>query len=357
MKTVTCVVIAVVVLAVAALAQTPTAVRPAKRSEPTGEPTYEGRIEGDTIEECWTIPSLPFFDTGNTCAYANDYDEVCPYVGSTAPDVVYAYEPPYDMCVSISLCDSYYDTKVYIYQDVVGNVPWPDGCNDDNFNCVDPPVSYTSWIESLELFAGNTYYIVVDGYGGDCGDYVLEMTEVDCPVPCDVICVGVPEGEPTCYDDYVDNYNGGCNSEGWAWSSIPVSPDPSVVCGESGVYAFGGSTYRDTDWYLISPYVYPCGDVPISITVEAEFGVIFGFVEGVPECIAPAFYSYTTAAECTPTTLTEYLPCVPIAIFVSTDSWDPAYTCGLEYSLTVEGYGDPTPVENMSWGRVKSLYR
>jgi len=45
---------------------------------------------------------------------------------------------------------------------------------------------------------------------------------------------------------------------------------------------------------------------------------------------------------------------------VSTDEWDPAYTCGLEYSLVVEGYTehcDPTPVENMSWGRVKSLYR
>jgi hypothetical protein len=345
MKIATCVAIAVAVLAGAALAQPPTAARPAKHSESTGEPTYEGRIEGDTIEECWTIPSLPFTGTGNTCAYANDYDEVCPYAGSTAPDVVYAYEPPYDMCVSISLCDSYYDTKVYVYEDVVGNVPI-DGCNDDNLNCVDPPVSYTSWIESVEIFAGHVYYIVVDGYYAACGDYVLYMEEVECPVPCDVICVGVPEGEPTCYDDYVDNYNGGCNSDPNIFSIQPLGN--TTVCGESGVYSFGTSTYRDTDWYLLSPYFYPCGDVPVSITVEAEFGVIFGFVEGVPECIAPAFYSYTTAAECTPTTLTEYLPCVPIAIFVSTDSWDPAYSCGLEYSLTVEGYGDSTPVENMS---------
>ena len=100
--------------------------------------------------------------------------------------------------------------------------------------------------------------------------------------------------------------------------------------------------------------------MPISITVEAEFGVLFGFVEGIVDCIAPAFLSYTSAAECTPTTLTEYLPCGSFAIFVSTDEWDPAYACGLEYSLTVEGYTehcDPTPVENMSWGRVKSLYK
>jgi hypothetical protein len=100
--------------------------------------------------------------------------------------------------------------------------------------------------------------------------------------------------------------------------------------------------------------------VPISITVEAEFGVLFGFVEGVPECTAPGFVSYAFADQCTPSTLTEYLPCGSFAIFVSTDSWDPAYACGLEYSLTVEGYTehcDPTPVENMSWARVKSLYR
>jgi hypothetical protein len=353
MRTVTCVAIAVAVLAATALAQTPTAVRPAKHSETIGEPSYGGRIEGDTMEECWTIPSLPFFDTGNTCGFTFDYDEMCPY-GSSSPDVVYCYSPPHDMCVSISLCDSYYDTKVYIYQDVAGNVPWPDGCNDDNFDCVDPPVSYTSWIESVELFAGHTYYIVVDGYGGQCGDYVLAVDEIDCPGPCDVICVGVPEGEPTCYDGYDDQYNGGCSS--LTWSYIPAGPSPIVVCGEGGVFDHGGLTYRDTDWYLI----YPCGGVPISITVEAEFGVLFGFVGGVPECIEPGFISFALADECTPTTLTEYLPCASVAIFVATDTWDPAYVCGLEYSLTVEGYTeqcDPTPVENMSWARVKSLYR
>ena len=88
MKTAMCVVIAVAVLAGAAVAQIPTAARPEKHSETTGEPTYEGRIEGDTIEECWTIPSLPFTDTGNTCAYAHDYDEGCPYYGSASAEVV-----------------------------------------------------------------------------------------------------------------------------------------------------------------------------------------------------------------------------------------------------------------------------
>ena len=353
MKTVACVVTAVAVLAAAAFAQTPTAVRPAKQSETVGEPSYEGRIEGDTIEECWTIPSLPFFDTGNTCGYANDYDESCPYGSSLSPDVVYCYSPPHGMFVSISLCDSYYDTKVYVYEDE-WTPGFPLACNDDNFSCFEPPVPYTSWLDTVEMGPGHTYYIVIDGYGGDCGDYVLEVNEIVLPPPCDVICVGVPEGEPTCYDGSDDYYNGGCSS--LTWSYIPAGPGPIVYCGEGGVFDYGGATYRDTDWYLI----YPCGGVPISITVEAEFGVLFGFVEGVPECTDHAFISYAFADECTPTTLTEYLPCASVAIFVSTDTWDPAYTCGLEYSLTIEGYTehcDPTPVENTSWGKVKSLYR
>jgi hypothetical protein len=42
---------------------------------------------------------------------------------------------------------------------------------------------------------------------------------------------------------------------------------------------------------------------------------------------------------------------------VSTDSWDPAYECGIEYSLTIEGYSPFVPVDALSWGRVKALYR
>ncbi len=259
------------------------------------------------------------------------------------------------MCVSISLCNSYYDTKVYVYEDVVGNLV-DDGCNDDNFDCVSPPVSYTSWLPTVQLLAGHVYYIVVDGYGLSYGDYVLEMEETDVPCgPCDVVCVGIPEGEPTCYDNYNDMYNGGCNATPDVFQIQPVG-SPVTICGESGVFAFGATTYRDTDWYQI----YPCGGVPITLTVTAEFGVLFGFVSGIGDCVAPAFTTYTTAAKCTPTSITEYLPYGPVAIFVSTDAWDPTYTCGLEYSLTIEGYTehcDPTPVEATTWTTIKSLYR
>ncbi|MCK4915351.1 MAG: hypothetical protein KAS89_04225, partial [Candidatus Eisenbacteria sp.] len=63
-----------------------------KESHPTGVPTYEGRVEGDTIEDPFVIDDLPFLGSGDTCPFAHDYDEVCPYTGSAAPDVVYRYD-------------------------------------------------------------------------------------------------------------------------------------------------------------------------------------------------------------------------------------------------------------------------
>jgi len=351
MTTIASAVALIAMLAATAPAVTPSARAPEKPGGVAAGPPCEDRVEGDTIEECWTIAALPFNDANTTCGFSDDYDEVCPYAGSTSPDVVYAYEPPADMCVSIRLCDSYYDTKFFVYEDEL-TPGSPYVCNDDNFDCIDPPVSYTSWIDEVALSAGHTYYIVVDGYGGDCGDYVLEMTEVDCTPPCDVVCDGLPESEPTCYDGYEDHHNGGCNSSPHVFQHLPAG-DVVVVCGESGVYDFSGVTYRDTDWYWINPWYAQT----ISITVEAEFGALFGFVEGIYDCVAPAFISYYATPECTPHTITEELPYGYYAIFVSTDSWDPAYECGSEYSLTVEGYSGWSPVETASWGRVKALYR
>lgn len=345
----------VVLLAVSVVAQGrfPGAAPPGKPHVVTGQHSPEGRIEGDTIEECWVIPSLPFYEAGSTCGFTHDYDEMCPYGGNAGPDVVYGYTPPHDMCVSISLCDSYYDTKLYVYTE-----GWPPGnpyaCNDDNFDCVDPPVDYTSWLPEIALVAGQTYYIVVDAYGPDCGDYVLEVEEVECTEPCDVVCEGVPEGEPTCYYGYVDVYNGGCSTESYLY--VPVSEEPHVYCGESGVFGSSMGTLRDTDWYLI----YPCGGVPITVTVVAEFDVLLMFVDLRGGCENMSPYSFVQVDECEPAVLSEYLPAGQFAIFIAPDDWLLEYDCGVEYSMTIEGYAehcDPTPVEAESWGAVKALYR
>ncbi len=127
------------------------------------------QVGGEDIGTAALIPVLPYSDGGNTCGYLNDYDEACPYTGSTSPDVVYAYMPGVPEALDIALCTSLYDTKLYVYE----NDPFTlvacndDACGDDGFK---------SELVGVPVIPGNTYYIVVDGYGGDCGDYNLTVT-------------------------------------------------------------------------------------------------------------------------------------------------------------------------------------
>ena len=127
------------------------------------------RVGGDTIGDATVIGALPFQDGGNTCGYTDDYDAVCPYTGSLSPDVVYELTTEggtYDF----SLCDdgTTYDTKLYLLD--ANLTEW--ACNDDS--CP----GFISELLNVELAAG-TYYVIVDGYSSGCGEYVLDVSEVE----------------------------------------------------------------------------------------------------------------------------------------------------------------------------------
>jgi hypothetical protein len=339
--------IMIVALSMVALAVSPTAIAPVKPNVVSGVAHPTGRPGGETIEDATVIPALPFSDAGNTCDFVDDYDEVCPYTGSTSPDCVYSFAPEADVLVDIFLCMSMYDTKVYVYED--GHTPGaPYACNDDNSSCGDyNTYMYQSWLTEITFYAGHTYYIVVDGYGGDCGEYVLDVYEV---LPCIVECPAgaLYEGEVDCYPEYVDDFNGGLNSDPPVYSHVDCAPE-IVICGTSGVFPFGDSTYRDTDWYMLTLE----DDATMTIGVEAEFGALLGFVD----LGSGSFYDYITTAACTYATVSRtYVGPVDVVIFVSTDSWDLGYVCGSDYYLTIDGC-PVTAVEESSWGSIKALYR
>jgi hypothetical protein len=91
-------------------------------------------------------------------------------------------------------------------------------CNDDFYTSL-PCGVYVSRLENIPFAAGTTYYIVVDGYGNDFGDYVLAVDQLnghafECPD------YSIDEGEPPLADDYIDNYNGGCNTPGYPFQNI-----------------------------------------------------------------------------------------------------------------------------------------
>lgn len=292
---------------------------------------------GETAETAVVIPGMPYDDWGNTCGHVNDYDEVCPFAGSTAPDVVYSYTPPEDVAVSCSLCDSSYDTKLYVYADSVGNLV---ACNDDG--CFE----LQSYLE-LTLNAGVTYYFVVDGYGTACGVYRIDIRPL--LPPCVVECPpgSLQEGEPPCHAGYVDEYNSGCYGTGW--TLIGAQQDGCAdMCGQLCGWGFASF---DTDWYRCS-----AAGGPVAVTVRGEFFPMLSLFY-IPDC-TPLQYIWTSAGPCQTAVLQRtFAPgeefWVSVLPYENTDELPES-----DYHLRVCGIqGDPIPVERITWSRVKSKYR
>ena len=123
---------------------------------------------GDIVENPFWVDDIPFYDAQNTALFSNDYDEVCPYSGSLSPDVVYGWEAvPGDYYVSI--CDSEYDTKIYVYDEYGGLLM----CVDDS--CNSPSGAAFRSDLFLTIPVAGTYYIIVDGYGSQSGIFNIEI--------------------------------------------------------------------------------------------------------------------------------------------------------------------------------------
>ncbi len=327
----------------------------------TYEPPAVPKQGGDTIADATVIPGLPYSDTGTTVGYAHNYYEECPYGGSLPPDVVYSFTPGFDIQVDVDLCGSGYDTKTFIYD---GDEFHLIACNDD-FYFDEVCGFYVSKIENVALFGGHTYYIVISGYGNEAGDYVLEVAEFE---PC--IFVGcpddaVPEGEPPLHDGYEDAFNGGCNSPNFDyhfqaidWTNdedgLPPYDGTAWLCGKSGWYLSPeGGENRDTDWFR----VYALETGMMEFTVESEYPCYI-WVHSPLYCEHLVVYLWAQADCEAPATLT-------FPVTAGQENWlwvCPTTFTGpvteFTYFMTVSNNTfDVVPTEEMSWGRVKSLYR
>jgi hypothetical protein len=322
--------------------------------EPFTPPGGGGLLPGEDISSAIVIPGLAYSDTGNTCDYLDDYDEVCPYSGSTAPDVVYAYTPASDVCVTIDLCFSYYDTKVYVYENDDEHLVC---CNDDACSGPNYPSAYLSRIQCLPLTVGNTYYIVVDGYGDECGTYILNVYEhVPPPPPCEISCPSgaIMEAEPGCFCLENDTWNGGCNSEPPVFQYLDPSCfyDPIVVCGKG---AYDGN-YRDTDWYQIDVAE---DNTIITFCCTAEFGAMMAGITPLPDC-SYFEYKYIFTDPCTEGCIVDTVNAGSYWLFVGVDfNQEQEFQCGWDYVMTVDGYntGLPSADQGATWGTIKSLYK
>jgi hypothetical protein len=185
----------------------------------------------------------------------------------------------------------------------------------------------------LWVWAGPSVFAGVPG----CVEYNAAL---DCMVeePCDVVCDPdkVDEGEPDCFDGYVDNFNGGCNSTPPVFSPVNCGDE---VCGTGGTFiGAGGGNFRDTDWYE----VVHDGSSDLTVCVTAEFSVaIFILDSNCP----PAVLASGTGGPCVPT-------CVTLAgaaagtyhIFVGASVFT-GVPCGAEYNASFECAGAGCPCD------------
>jgi hypothetical protein len=305
-------------------------------------------VGGETCANATPL-GVPGSSSGNTCSRVNDYDEACPYTGSSSGDEVYVISGVGGQ-VTIDLCNSAYDTKVYVYEGgCPGNLV---ACNDDA--CNDPAGNpYRSIVSCVNLDAASTYYVVVDGYFGDCGSYnILTSFSTGCPAACDPEnCPpgAALEGEPVCGPNYVDAFNGGCNSVPNVFSNINCG---QTICGAGGNYSVNGLSYRDTDWYkfslptacTVTATVCPSFDVQLAGIAGncSSFFIVCGSVFGPPGASISCSWVANAGSD--------------NIIFVATSAFS-GVPCGSPYQVSLTSPCCTDATEATSWGGIKGLYR
>ncbi len=235
---------------------------------------------------------------------------------------------------------STYDTKIYVYDEDFQLI----ACNDDWYP------DYVSKIEHLPVSGADKYYLVIDGYGAEAGDYVLTITEY---VPCVIECPAGAEleGEPPLVDGYQDVFNGGCNSPEFG------SPFGSRSgSGSSAARAAGTSTSRrnlqsrDTDWFelVVPSYGF------IEIIGDAEYATYL-FELAPQDCGSVAVVQNVIVGPCTLGTIT-----IPGAAGSTVWFWvgPTTFDGSGEYDYVLYSWYSSAPVrtEPQTWSTVKQLF-
>jgi len=311
-----------------------------------GTPLRDG---GDTVDDALIIESLPFTDTGNTCGASDDYDAVC-YEPSTSPDLVYQFTPAADMIVDIDLCGSSYDTKVFLLDHELGQV----ACSDDTYYGAGHPCgTFNAALEFIALEEGVLYYIVIDGWGGECGDYELLIEET---IPCDILCPdgGVDENETPMSGQY-DQYNAGCFSD-WSAPMDYILPTPGIdvfyLCGDNGFYVIPEGGGYDHDWWEV--IVGSGEEVIVTLTAQRTTNLLqLSLPDG--DCNASVIIQETFNDPCGSASL-QILGEPGSSVYFWVHTIYNEYPNG-EYPYYVEVIGGAVAVEQRSWSQVKALYK
>jgi len=162
----------------------------------------------------------------------------------------------------------------------------------------------------------------------------------------------VEEGEPECHDDYVDAYNGGCNSDPYVFQAVCGNADGTlIICGKSGTYLFQGWSYRDTDWFEVQG----TGGL-LTASLFAEFRSQLIFIYGT-DCAYPQ-YDLVMQNACEYGVLSRPVEAGGHAwLWVGPAAFS-GVGCASHYLLEMAGITPcGTPAADTRWGEIKALFQ
>lgn len=105
--------------------------------------------------------------TGNSCGFANNYTAGCGWGTDTSRDVVFRFDVSTTAPITITTDGSStaYDTILSLRNSAFTEI----ACNDDN------STTYAFHSRITATLTPGTYYVVIEGYAGSCGDYRLSI--------------------------------------------------------------------------------------------------------------------------------------------------------------------------------------
>ncbi len=205
------------------------------------------------------------------------------------------------------------------------------------------PVAGTVW--SIDILTNGDYFIApYNLYENTMPSCAPQPTPSPTPVPptptpC-VFCPedGIPEGEPDCGNEYIDSYNGGCNSVPAVFQEIKCG---EIICATSGNYLFAGGSYRDTDWFLFEVTEYS----NVTWTVTAEFPSLIFVIQMLSEdyCSEYSVITSQTAEACAVNSVTVALGPGIYTLWAGPSVFS-GYPCPSEYTAEVSCESIPTPI-------------
>jgi hypothetical protein len=143
------------------------------------------------------------------------------------------------------------------------------------------------------------------------------------------------EGEPLCADEYIDTYNGGCNSNPNVFQAIACD---EVICGEYGTFLVAGAPTRDTDWYAVTI----AEPAELTWTVLGEAPTAAAVLAAASGCAEPVVLAgQESTAGCTLLEVTT--PCLPAGTYWLFVAPVGTVACGTRYTAVLTCASPCTP--------------